>query len=45
MKSRGHKVTWTETLLTDVNALNRLPNGTFEAVSEPFLEDSAGLAT
>lgn len=45
MQERGMRVAWTDTLLTDVNVVRRSPNGTFDAVSEPFLVDSGGLST
>lgn len=44
MVARGHNVTRVVNESTDVNVVRRLPNGTFEAASEPRQADSAGLA-
>lgn len=41
MIQKGHNATW-ESRSSDIQALRRLPNGTFEAAAEPGLKDSGG---
>ncbi|KAH8592064.1 gamma-glutamyltranspeptidase-like protein [Bisporella sp. PMI_857] len=43
MQSRGHNITWFAEG-SDVQAIRRLPNGTFEAVAEPHIIGSGGFA-
>ncbi|KAH0564831.1 hypothetical protein GP486_001779 [Trichoglossum hirsutum] len=43
MQERGHNITWFGSE-SDVQALKRLPNGTFEVAAEPRLVDSGGYA-
>jgi len=44
MIAEGHNVTWAESTGADVQVIRRLPNGTFEAASEPRQADSGGFA-
>jgi gamma-glutamyltranspeptidase / glutathione hydrolase len=46
MRERGHNVTWEsrESEACELEAVRRLPNGTFEAAGEPALVDAAGYA-
>ena len=44
MKSRGHNVTWIAPGQSAVQAIRRLPNGTFEAAGEPRQANSGGHA-
>lgn len=43
MRSRGHNVTRVAVEATDVNAVRRLADGSFEAAAEPRQADAAGL--
>ena len=45
MERLGHDVSWLEpSEQAKVQSLRRLPNGTFEAASEPRLADAGGFA-
>ncbi len=44
MRGRGHNVTWTNQVLSSVQGIRVLGNGTFEAAGEPRQRDSGGLA-
>jgi gamma-glutamyltranspeptidase/glutathione hydrolase len=43
MAQRGHNISW-QSRQSEVQALRRLANGTFEAAGEPSMADSAGYA-
>jgi len=45
MKERGHNITYVAPGLSAVQALRRLPNGTFESAGEPRQKNSGGFAT
>ena len=42
MESRGHNVTWVKPGFALVQAIRRLPNGTYEAASDPNLSAGGG---
>lgn len=44
MRERGHNVTWTGQVLSSVQGIMRLENGTFEAAGEPRQRNSGGLS-
>lgn len=44
MRGRGHNVSWTDKVLSSVQGIRRLENGTFEAAGEPRQRNSGGLA-
>lgn len=44
MKGREHNVTWVNPCIALVQAVRRLPNGTFEAAGDPCLHNGAGYA-
>lgn len=44
MRERGHNVTWTGQVLSSVQGIRRLENGTFEAAGEPRQKNSGGLS-
>ncbi|ELR05167.1 hypothetical protein VC83_03809 [Pseudogymnoascus destructans] len=44
MRERGHNITWTSELLSKMQGIRRLENGTFEAAAEPRQKNSGGFA-
>lgn len=44
MRRRGHNVTWTNQVLSSVQGIRRLENGTFEAAGEPRQKNSGGFS-